>query len=152
LRNRRGVVAWLTPFRYNLERWAYTLQRLTGVVVALYFVVHIVETGNVVGGPMIWLSADRQRAAEAWTTTVNFLSNPFFDAGLVVIGWMVVYHTINGIRLTLAELGYGVGRPAWPHFPYEPRSFTPLERGIFWGSIVFACLSTVYALHVFFGP
>lgn len=151
MQNRRGLYAWLIPLRYNLERWAYTLQRVTGVVVALYFVAHIAETGNVVGGPEAWLSADPARARDVWTSTFNFLHNPFADAGLIVIGWMLTYHAINGVRLTLAEMGYGVGRPTRPDFPYRPRSFTPFQRGIFWGSIILACLSVIYSLKVFFG-
>ena len=29
--NKRGVVAWFNPYHYDLERWAYTFQRITGL-------------------------------------------------------------------------------------------------------------------------
>lgn len=44
----------LVPVRYSVERWSYTLQRVTGVVVTLYFVMHVISTGNFIGGPTVW--------------------------------------------------------------------------------------------------
>jgi succinate dehydrogenase/fumarate reductase cytochrome b subunit len=39
---------WLVPFRYGLERWSYTLQRVSGVAIKLFYVAHRVQTGKVV--------------------------------------------------------------------------------------------------------
>jgi succinate dehydrogenase / fumarate reductase, cytochrome b subunit len=79
------------------------------------------------------------------------LDNPMFDLGLVAIGFMLSYHTVNGIRLTLTEFGFLQGRPTRPDFPYEPKSFTKVQRSLFWVSIFFAAAAAVYALNVFFG-
>ena len=148
---RNAIRGWFLPFRYNLERWAYALQRVTGIGVTGYFLAHIVETGNVVGGLSVWNTPSINYASDVWTATFQFLDNPVFDIGLVVIGFMLAYHTVNGIRLTLTEFGFLQGKPSRPDFPYEPKSFAKTQRGFFWISILFATATAVYALHVFFG-
>lgn len=148
---KRALFGWFYPAKYSLERWAYALQRISGIAVTAYFLAHIVETGNVVGGLSVWSIPSTDLARDVWTATFRFLDNPFFDTGLVVIGFMLVYHTVNGIRLTLTEFGFLQGRPARPDFPYEPKSFTKSQRAIFWLSVLFAAATAVYALNVFFG-
>jgi len=148
---RKAITGWFIPFRYNLERWAYALQRITGIGVTAYFLAHIVETGNVVGGLSVWNTPSVGFARDAWTATFQFLENPLFDMGLIVIGFMLSYHTINGIRLTLTEFGFLQGKASRPDFPYQPKSFTKSQRAIFWFSILFATATAVYAMTVFFG-
>lgn len=144
-------MGWFYPFKYSLERWAYALQRISGIAVAAYFLAHIVETGNVVGGLDVWSTPSMSTAGDVWTATFHFLDNPLFDVGLVVIGFMVAYHTINGIRLTLTEFGFIQGKPTRPDFPYEPKSFSKAQRALFWLSVIFAAATAIYALNVFFG-
>jgi succinate dehydrogenase / fumarate reductase cytochrome b subunit len=146
---RKALLGWFYPLRYNLEKWAYALQRISGIAVTAYFLAHIVETGNV--GVGVWSVPSLDSARDVWMATVHFLDNPLFDAGLVVIGFMLAYHTINGIRLTLTEFGLLQGRPTRPDFPYEPKSFTKSQRALFWFSVLFAAATAVYALNVFFG-
>ena len=148
---RRALTGWFYPFHYNLERWAYALQRISGIAVTGYFLAHIVETGNVVGGFDVWSVPPTGQAADVWTATFHFLENPFFDVGLVIIGFMLSYHTINGIRLTLTEFGLLQGKPSRPDFPYETKSFSIAQRALFWLSVLFAVATAVYALNVLFG-
>ena len=148
---KKALIGWFYPVGYNLERWAYALQRISGIAVTGYFLAHIVETGNVVGGLDVWSVPAMGAASDVWTATFRFLDNPFFDAGLVVIGFMLAYHTINGIRLTLTEFGILQGRPARPDFPYEPKSFSKAQRALFWLSVLFAAATAIYALNVLFG-
>jgi len=148
---KRALFGWFYPVRYNLERWAYALQRISGIAVTAYFLAHIVETGNVVGGLDVWSVPATSQAQDVWTATFRFLDNPVFDVGLVVIGFMLAYHAINGIRLTLTEFGFLQGRPSRPDFPYEPKSFTKVQRALFWLSVLFAAATAIYALNVFFG-
>ena len=148
---RRALTGWFYPVHYNLERWAYALQRISGIAVTGYFLAHIVETGNVVGGLSVWSVPSTGQAADVWTATFHFLENPFFDIGLIIIGFMLAYHTVNGVRLTLTEFGLLQGKPTRPDFPYEPKSFTKVQRGLFWLSVLFAVATAVYALNVLFG-
>jgi len=148
---KRALFGWFYPFKYSVERWAYALQRISGIAVTAYFLAHIVETGNVVGGLGVWGAPSTDVARAVWTATFHFLDNPLFDTGLIVIGLMLAYHTVNGIRLTLTEFGLLQGRPTRPDFPYEPRSFTIAQRAIFWFSILFATATAIYAINIFFG-
>jgi len=148
---KKALFGWFYPAKYNLEKWAYALQRISGIAVTAYFLAHIVETGNVVGGLGVWSIPSFDIARDVWQATFHFLDNPFFDTGLIVIGFMLAYHTINGVRLTLTEFGLLQGRPTRPDFPYEPKSFTKTQRALFWLSVLFAAATAVYALNVFFG-
>lgn len=148
---KKALFGWFYPAKYNLEKWAYALQRISGIAVTGYFLAHIVETGNVVGGLGVWSIPSFDIARDVWQATFHFLDNPFFDTGLIVIGFMLAYHTINGVRLTLTEFGLLQGRPARPDFPYEPKSFSKTQRALFWLSVLFAAATAVYALNVFFG-
>lgn len=142
---------WLWPAKSNIGRWAYTMQRVSGVAVSLYFLAHIIETGNVVGGLPIWSPPAYDIAKKSWNSTVEFLKNPLFDFGLVVIGFMLTFHTFNGLRLFFSEFGYGVGKPARPDYPYHPRSQNKMQALMIWLSAVLAAISVVYALNVLFG-
>ncbi|MEN3047750.1 MAG: hypothetical protein ABDH63_03095 [Candidatus Caldarchaeales archaeon] len=141
----------LVPVGYTVERWSYTLQRVTGVVVTLYFVLHVVETGNFIGGPSVWYVPSKDFAAAYYQHVKELLHNPLFDAGLIVIGWMLAFHTINGIRLTLAHFGVTLGRPARVDPESPPRSFSSLQRAIFWASIALATFAAVYSVDALFG-
>jgi len=141
----------LFPSRYSLERWSYTLQRITGVVVTLYFVLHVIETGNFVGGPSVWYVPPYDYARAYYEEIREFLHNPVFDVGLVIIGWMVAFHAVNGLRLTLAHFGVTLGRPSRVEPEAPPRSFSPLQRAIFWISIAIAVFAVVYSLNALMG-
>ncbi|MDW8041380.1 MAG: hypothetical protein RMJ75_01060 [Nitrososphaerota archaeon] len=141
----------LVPAGYSVERWSYTLQRVTGVVVTLYFVLHVVETGNFVGGPGIWYVPSKEFAASYYEHVKELLHNPIFDAGLVIIGWMVAFHTINGVRLTLAHFGITLGKPARVDPESPPKSFSNFQRAIFWASIALATFAAVYSVDALFG-
>jgi succinate dehydrogenase / fumarate reductase cytochrome b subunit len=149
----KAVRTWLNPVRYGLERWSYTLQRVSGVIVAFYFIAHIIETGYVVGGPSVWaVRPDAYEYAKSvWTQTVDYLSNPLFDAGLTVIGIMVAFHAVNGVRLFLAHFGWGLGRPSRPEPLTRPKAFSGLERALFWVAVLLSAFAMIYALHAFFG-
>ena len=148
---KKALFGWFYPAKYNLEKWAYALQRISGIAVTGYFLAHIVETGNIVGGLGVWSIPSFDIARDVWEATFHFLDNPLFDTGLIVIGFMLAYHTINGVRLTLTEFGLLQGRPARPDFPYEPKSFTKTQRALFWLSVAFAAATAIYALNLFFG-
>ena len=141
----------LVPIGYSVERWSYTLQRVTGVVVTLYFVLHVIETGNFIGGPTVWYVPPYEFAKAYYEEVKEFLHNPIFDVGLVVIGWMVAFHAINGIRLTLAHFGITLGRPSRVEPESPPKSFSTIQRAIFWISIALAVFAAVYSLNALMG-
>lgn len=80
---RTGTVAWL-------------LQRLSGVFLTIYLIVHIIVIGNSV------------RGEDAFDDLLEMFDKPLFlvlDAGLVGI---VAFHALNGIRLILFDLAIGL--------------------------------------------
>lgn len=145
-----ALKTWLVPIRYGLERWSYTMQRVSGVTIALYFVLHVASTGQVVGGPAVWTLPPYEYAKQVWLQTKDFLANPFFDAGLVVLAFMIFFHTFNGLRLVLAHFGLILEKPTRPEYPYHPGSMSKVQRAIFWVSVVLATAALVYSLDIFF--
>jgi len=80
---RTGTVAWL-------------LQRLSGVFLTIYLIMHIIVIGNSV------------RGEDAFDDLLEMFDKPLFlvlDAGLVGI---VTFHALNGIRLILFDLAIGL--------------------------------------------
>lgn len=137
--NRLGLIGWLNPYRYNLERYAYTLQRISGVGIMLYFIGHIVETGTIVGGP------------EAWDSTLAFTQNPGGHLILLLLLLALGFHGVNGIRLILTEFGILIGRPARPDYPYVPKSLSAAQKLHLWAAVLVALLAAAYGFMVLFG-
>ena len=106
LKNNLGLMGWLGGGRYGAERYAYALHRLTGLGILAYFLMHIFVTGARLGGP------------GQWDSTMAFFGKPTFKIGEFLVFLAFVYHAINGIRLVLVELGYMVGKPGLPAYPY----------------------------------
>jgi succinate dehydrogenase / fumarate reductase cytochrome b subunit len=106
-KNRLGIWGWLGGGRYGLDRYAYALHRLTGLGILAYFIMHIFVTGSRVGGP------------EKWDSTMSTFGSPLFKVGEFLVVLAFAYHAINGIRLVLVELGYLIGKPGLPSYPYS---------------------------------
>ena len=107
LKNNLGLLGWLGGGRYGAERYAYALHRLTGLGILAYFLMHIFVTGFRLGGP------------ERWDNVIASLSSPVFKIGEFLVFLAFAYHAVNGIRLILVELGYLIGRPGLPSYPYH---------------------------------
>ena len=107
LKNNLGLMGWLGGGRYGAERYAYALHRLTGLGILAYFLMHIFVTARRLGGP------------EQWEKTMALLHQPVFKVGEFLVFLAFAYHAINGIRLILVELGYLIGKPGLPSYPYN---------------------------------
>ena len=106
-RNKLGLIGWLGGGRYGFERYAYTLHRITGLALLVYFIMHIFVTGARIGG------------SEAWQTTMERYETPFFKLGEFLVFLAFAFHALNGVRLGLAELGVALGKPQRPVYPYR---------------------------------
>lgn len=120
------------------------------MAITLFFVAHIVQTGNVVGGASVWSIPPYELAKKVWTETEAFLANPLFDLGLSVLGFLIFFHAFNGVRLVLVHFGIILKKPSRPEYPYRPGSMSQAQRALFWVTIVLAVAALVYALDVFF--
>lgn len=106
-KNKLGIMGWLGGGRYGMDRYAYALHRITGLGILAYFIMHIFVTGSRVGGKAEWDSA------------MASLSSPVFKFGEFLVVLAFAFHAINGIRLILVELGWLIGKPGVPSFPYS---------------------------------
>jgi len=101
-----GVRGWIYAGRYGVDRAMYILQRVSGLGLILYLFIHIYETGI------------RLRGEAAWNATMALFRHPVFVAFEFVVFAGFVFHGLNGLRLIFAELGWLLGRPARPVYPY----------------------------------
>jgi succinate dehydrogenase / fumarate reductase, cytochrome b subunit len=107
LKNNLGIWGWLSGGRYGFDRYAYSLHRLSGLGILAYFVMHIFVTGV------------RLHGREAWDGQMAAFANPLFKFGEFTVFLAFAYHAINGIRLVLVELGFMLGKPGLPAYPYS---------------------------------
>jgi len=123
---RQGVWGWLGGGRYGPERHAYALHRVTGLGILLYFLLHIGVTSARVFGE------------DAWVAAMAAVAHPAFKVGEYLVFAAFAYHALNGVRLILVELGFGLGRPAVPVYPYV--SAVRRQRPLLIGAMLLAGL------------
>ena len=107
LPNRLGIRGWLGGGRWGMERYIYTLHRVTGLGLVVYFLLHIIVTSF------------RALGEAPWNWAMGAVSGGFFKFGEYLVFAAFAFHALNGIRLVLVELGFGVGRPIEPVYPYK---------------------------------
>ncbi len=127
--NRLGLVGWAVGGRWGLERYLYTLHRLTGLALLAYLLLHIGVTSARAFGP------------EVWERTMHLVSAPVFKVGEYLVFLAFAFHATNGIRLVLVELGVGIGRPIEPVYPY--RTSLDVQRPLALGVLVLAAVLAV---------
>ena len=104
--NRLGIRGWVGGGHWGFERYLYTLHRLTGLGLLAYFAMHIFVTSARALGP------------ESWDQVMEVVSGPLFRIGEYLVFAAFAFHAVNGVRLALIELGFAVGRPIEPVYPY----------------------------------
>ncbi len=116
-------------YRGGVSMWAWALHRLTGLGVALFLAIHIFETFIIVLGP------------EAYNEALATYNTVAFRIAEIALLFAVLYHAVNGIRITIQDL--------WP-------ALWRYERALIWASAVlivgvFAPLAVWGLLPVFRG-
>ncbi len=125
--NKIGIIGWLGGGKWGLERYLYSLHRITGLGLVFYFILHIFVTSTrAFGGQPLW---------DAIMGSVN---SPLFRIGEFLVFSAFAIHALNGIRLILVELGFAVGKAEEPIYPYE--SSINVQRPL---SIVIMIVATV---------
>ena len=137
--NRAGIRAWLNPWRYGIERFAYWLMRITGIGLLVYFIIHIYETSSILGGKEIW-----NKMLDLTQTTEGHII-------LILVIGMATFHTINGIRIMLGHGGVGIGSASRPDYPYIHKSQNMKNKLCIYTSIGLAVLAMLYGAEVMFG-
>jgi succinate dehydrogenase / fumarate reductase cytochrome b subunit len=128
--NRLGVSGWLLKGRWGWERYLYSLHRITGLGLVVYFLMHIFVTSTRSFG-----------GKAAWESVMGAVESPFFKVGEFLVFAAFAFHALNGIRLILIELGGMVGKAEEPVYPYQ--SSLNVQRPL---SIVVFLLAAVVVL------
>lgn len=107
LPNKLGVKGWAWAGRYTWERYLYTLHRLTGLGMLLFITIHILIANSF-----------RLGGEDNWKDIMDVFENPVFKVGEFLVVAAFVFHTMNGGRLILQHLGFTLGKPKPPIYPY----------------------------------
>jgi succinate dehydrogenase / fumarate reductase, cytochrome b subunit len=145
-RNKRGIWGWINPYHYNLERWAYAFQRITGVAILLYVLGHLGDTSFFVGGP-----TGTGPSESSWKFISGIVENSFGHLILVLVVLVVFFHGVNGIRLILSEFGFVFKKPSNIEYPYRAKSLGSLQKYLVWVAMAAALLATLWAVLILFG-
>jgi len=105
--NRLGIWGWLGGGRWGAERYLYTLHRVTGLGLLAYFLLHVIVTSS------------RAFGSSAWEAAMARVSGPVFVVGEFLVFAAFALHGLNGLRLVLVELGWAIGKPIEPVYPYR---------------------------------
>ncbi|PIX36772.1 MAG: succinate dehydrogenase, cytochrome b556 subunit [Armatimonadetes bacterium CG_4_10_14_3_um_filter_66_18] len=137
--NQQGVKGWAVGGRYGfnvVERYAYTLHRITGLALLCYLIPHLFVTGQ------------RLRGAAVWEPLRGFLGQPLFHFLEFLVFMAFAYHVLNGARLVVTELGFCLGKPRRPVYPHV--SCVQRQRPLFLGMMALAFLVCVAGFVEFF--
>ena len=104
--NRLGLRGWVYAGRYSIERYLYLLHRITGLGLIAYLLLHIIETGQ------------RMAGETTWSVLMALFETPVFKVLEYILFAAAVFHACNGVRLLMTELGFFLGKPADPVYPY----------------------------------
>ena len=134
--NRLGVRGWVGGGRWGADRYLYTLHRLSGLALLVYFLMHILVTSS------------RALGRGAWEQAMARVTGPFFTLGEFLVFAAFAFHAVNGIRLVLVELGFAVGKPIEPIYPF--RTSLHVQRPLAIGALLIAAVLAVAGALDFF--
>lgn len=85
----------LFNYRKHTGSWAWILHRITGLGLTLYILVHIIALTGLLKGE------------EAFNAEMALFKSPLFLFGEWILGALVMFHALNGVRIVLVDLGNG---------------------------------------------
>src|SRR5918992_3396560 len=73
---------------------AFVIQRFTGVALLFYLFLHV-------------LTIHQLREPARFDDSIRMFDSPFFKLGEIALLGIVILHALNGVRLTLIDMGIG---------------------------------------------
>ncbi len=107
--NRGRAWAWYAIYKGQTGQWAQLLHRLTGLAILLFLLFHIVDTSLVGFGP------------GAYDAVTALYHNPIVRIFEVILVGIVIYHAVNGMRVTVIDF-------------WDKGSL--YQERLFWGAVV----------------
>jgi len=120
----------LNPKNMRLGVWAWLIQRVSGLVLVLFVIAHVIaisQANLALTGPLF--------------TMFNGLRNPFWAVDRTVLAidilmlGIIAFHGVNGIRIVMFDVGIGVGLRS--------------HKIVFWSLVAVAIVAS--ALVIFYG-
>jgi succinate dehydrogenase / fumarate reductase cytochrome b subunit len=104
---RWGIMGWLGARGYRIERYLYTLHRITGVGLVVWLFLHVYSMSYLAGGrgPFEYI--------------IELYDQPMAHLGEFLMIGALIFHGLNGLRLGLLEFGFLLGRPKRPVYPFR---------------------------------
>ncbi|MFO7273763.1 MAG: succinate dehydrogenase, cytochrome b556 subunit [Bacillota bacterium] len=87
----------LNPRYYRTGMWSHVLHRISGIAITVFLLLHIWEITTVL-----------RAGAEGFTAKMAGMAARIWVIGEWLLFLALVFHGINGIRLILLDLGWGV--------------------------------------------
>lgn len=116
VRSRSALRAWFDVRQRRLGSWAFALNRLTGLGLTLYLILHLAVLSLLLQGEA------------GWNRFVALARNPWFLLLDVVLIFGILFHGLNGIRVAL--VGMGIAARA--------------QRTLFWGLIALGAVLLLF--------
>ncbi len=113
----RAFKAWFDPRGRGLGFIAFALQRITGIGLVFYLLLHMVILSTLLQGP------------DAWDQFIAFAKSPIMLLLDVILIAGILIHGLNGLRVSIIGLGYGVSK----------------HKTIFWIMMLLSALIFLYA-------
>ena len=95
IRPRQPLRAWFDVRRRRLGSWAFAINRLTGLGLALYLFLHLAVLSTLLQGEA------------GWDRFLQLARSPLFLLLDVVLIFGILFHGLNGIRVALVGMGVG---------------------------------------------
>ena len=90
---RKRIFEW--DYKWFLGSFAWILHRITGLLLVFYLVLHIYVIHNLAKGP------------ETFNSVMRFLASPLFKILEVGLWGVILYHSLNGIRVIFMDFWKG---------------------------------------------
>ena len=116
---------WAVVYRGQAGQWAQLLHRITGLGVALFLLLHVIDTSLLGWGPGVY------------DYVVQIYHHPISRVVEVFLGGAVIYHAVNGIRVTIIDF-------------WDKGSL--YQEQLFWGTVVIVLLLWVPAGAIMLAP
>lgn len=91
VRARKSKDDYGSIYKGHVGQWSWMLHRITGVAVILFLFVHVVDTAIIGWGP------------EAYEKVLRAYANPIVHLLLLGLVIAVLYHSLNGLKVTLID-------------------------------------------------
>ncbi len=105
-----GITGWFNFFHKGIGYFAYTMHRISGIVIVMYLYLHFFVLSNLLRGGATFNSL-----------ITSFTYGPFdiFIVMDVLLSLVIFYHGANGVRLILNEIGVGLRHHKLMFFVFE---------------------------------